>query len=113
MKKDLPAKQNTLFIDSLELLIRFILKCKNDVKRNKADVNLVSSCADIVSAVYQYRRYPNINKFIEKYLTGKEDYFKLQWARATWAKLSTLTEAEISELVINQIQLVDNSLQEQ
>lgn len=112
MEKNTYLQKNSLEIDSLELLIRFLLKCKNDAHKNEHKSKFISSCADIVAAVHYYRRYPNVNDFISKYLKDKENYFQLQWARVTWASLSKMTEAEISNLVINQIYLVDNSEEE-
>ena len=109
MEKSLPIKDNTLKIDSLELLIRFIMKCKNEIQNDRARAEFVTSCADIVSAVYYYRKFPNVNDFINKYLKDKENYFQLQWTRTTWASLSKMTEHEISDLVINQICFIDNS----
>lgn len=102
-------EKGSLSIDSQELLIRFLLKCKNDSKKNECRTDFISSCADIVTATYYYRRYPNVNDFINKYLKEKQNYFHLQWARKTWAKLSEMSESDISNLVINQICMVDNS----
>ncbi len=106
-------QKDVLEIDSHELLIRFLLKCKNDSRSDSSKSSAVSSCADLVTAVYYYRKYPNVNDFIEKYLKNKENYFHLQWARTTWTELSKMTEAERSDLVINQIYIVDNFSEEQ
>lgn len=101
--ESLPIQQNKLEIDSHELLIRFALKCKKDG----------SVCAaDLVTAVYYYRKYPNVTDFITKYLPYNQDYFQIQWVRSSWANFSKMTESEISDLVINQIILVANSEEE-
>ena len=109
MEKEQSLQKNTLEIDSLELLIRFLIKCKGDAQKNESKSKTITSCSDIVAAIYYYRRYPDVTDFIQKYMKSKEDYFQLQWARATWAALSKMSESEISNLVIYQIQLVDNS----
>ncbi|MBI3590762.1 MAG: hypothetical protein HY094_05200 [Candidatus Melainabacteria bacterium] len=109
MEKEQSLQKNTLEIDSLELLIRFLIKCKSDAQKNESKSKTITSCSDIVAAVYYYRKYPNVNDFIQKYMKKKEDYFQLQWTRATWATLSKMSEPELSDLVMYQIQLVDNS----
>lgn len=102
-------QNNSLAIDSLELLIRFLMKCKNDVENNEPKSKFISTCADIVAAVYYYRRYPDINDFIDKYLKNNSNaYLQIQWARTTWSTLSRMSDTEISNLVINNIQCVDN-----
>lgn len=105
MENELSLQKKSLEIDSLELLIRFILMCQNEAKKNELKFSLTSSI-DIVTAIYYYRRYPNVNDFINAYLKDNEDYFKLQWIRKTWDDLSKLSEVELSEIVINQISLV-------
>ena len=105
MENELSIQKNSLEIDSLELLIRFILMCQNEAKNNELKFSL-DSCIDIVTAVYYYRRYPNVNDFINAYLKENENYFKLQWVRMTWDNLSKMSEHELSNLVINQISLV-------
>lgn len=97
-------QENTLEIDSHELLTRFVFKCKKDER---------VCAADIVSAVYYYRKYPGVNDFITKFLVNNQDYFQIQWVRSTWNKLSQMSQEELSELVINQINLVANSEEEQ
>lgn len=110
MENNLPIKEETLEIDSNELLLRFIMKCtKNDTSEFAASK---TSSANLVSAVYYFRKYPDINEFLSKHLKDTKDYFLIQWTRTTWAKLSSMTEEEVCELVINQISLVDNSEEE-
>lgn len=109
MENNYPLKENALEIDSYELLIRFLLKCKIDSEKDEPRAKFISSCADIVTAIYYYRRYPDVNDFINKYLKSKKNYFHLQWARNTWATLSKLTDTEVTEIVINQISIIDNS----
>ena len=107
-----PLEGNTQKVDSFELLIRFLHHCKKNIESNQFKSNVLSS-ADLVTAVYYYRRYPNVNEFIEKFLKDNSDYFQLQWVRSTWTKLSSMTDPEISDLVINQVSLIDNSEEEQ
>lgn len=109
-----PENQNkTLEIDSFELLIRFLQKCKNTIEIDEPRAHFISACADIVTAIYYYRKYPYVNDFIEKHLKDKENYFQVQWARSTWRKLSKMTTAEMCELVIKQVQMIDNSDQDE
>lgn len=108
MEHELHISKNTLEIDSLELLIRFILMCKNEAEKDGLQAPLLCS-ADIVTAVYYYRRYPNVDAFLEKFMKTSSDYFHIQWARSSWAHFSKMTQAELSDLVIYQISLVANS----
>ena len=101
-------QNNKLKIDSFELLIKFLQKCKSDSEANESRASIISSCADIIAAAYYYRKFPNVNDFIEKYLKNKENYFYFQWARSTWSKFGKMTDAELSNLVINQILTIDN-----
>lgn len=102
-------KKDTFEIDSFELLLRFIKKCKSDASKRQHKAQLISSCADIVAAVYYFRRFPNVTNFIKECLKDKDDYFQIQWTRATWASLSNMSEVERCNLVINQIYMVDHS----
>ena len=106
-------RENTLQINLHELLMRFLIKCKNDIEHNEQRASFISSCADIVAAVYYHRQIPDVNDFINKYLKNKNDYLQIQWARKTWETLSRMSEPEISDLVINQIYSVDYSEEEQ
>jgi hypothetical protein len=108
MEPNQSIQNNKLKIDSFELLIRFLQKCKNDSEANEARAPIISSCADIIAAAYYYRKFPNVNDFIEKHLKNKENYFYLQWARSTWSKFDKMTAAELGDLVINQILTIDN-----
>ena len=90
-------------IDSNELISRFTEICKNKVN-NDDDFQAGALCkADIITAVYYYRRHPNVNDFISKYLTNTQDYFQIQWVRSTWTTFSKMSEADLSNIVINQI----------
>ena len=110
MENNLPIKEETLDIDSNELLLRFIMRCTNN--DNCEFSASITSSANLVSAVYYFRKYPDINDFLSKHLKDSKDYFLIQWTRITWTKLSSMTEEEICDLVINQISLVDNSVEE-
>lgn len=112
MENNLSLQKETLNIDSHELLLRFILKCKKESENNE-NKDLLTSAADLVTAVYYYRKYPDADNFISQYLSNSQDYFQIQWVRRTWANLSKLTPDEHSNLVINQISLVANSEEEQ
>lgn len=103
---------DTLEIDSFELLIRFIITCKNQAEKNESKAYLMKF-ADIVSAVYYYRKYPNIEDFLRKYMSNGADYFHIRWAREIWSEFSKMSQAQISELVIKKISLVAKSEQEQ
>ncbi len=97
------SRNNILKIDSDELINRFIEICKNKVANNKDSQAATLCTADIVTAVYYYRRYPDVNEFISNYLSNTQDYFQLQWVRSTWTALSKISEVELSNIVINQI----------
>lgn len=103
---------DTLEIDSLELLIRFVIICKNLAENNELKSQLLGS-ADIVSAVYYYRKFPNVEDFINLFMKNTGEYFQIQWARKTWAEFSRMSHAELSELVINKISFVANLEKEQ
>lgn len=81
--------------------------------KDESKSRLIFACADIISAVYYYRRYPVVEDFINKFLKLKNDYFQIQWIRNTWSKFNTMTDEELCELVINQINLVDYSKDEE
>lgn len=102
MDNEIDTNNKPLAIDSQELLFRFIVSCQNSFEKNSLKYSLLS-CADIVSAVHYYRKYPNVNEFINTYVRDKKDYFKIQWIRSTWATFSNMTEEELSNLIINQI----------
>ena len=112
MDNELTLHNNSLDIDSHELLLRFIFSCQNEKKDSELKMSLLSS-ADIVSAVYYFRKYPNVNDFLEACLKNSNDYFKIQWIRSTWADLEKLNPSGLSDLVIKQISLVANLEKEQ
>ena len=93
-------------------MTRFIFSCKNIAEKCKEAEPVICS-ADIVTAVYYYRRYPNVNEFINNFFRSTQNYFQLQWLRSTWTTFSKMSEAELSDIVINQIMLVANSEEEQ
>ena len=107
MDNEINLEKNQLKIDLQELLFRFIISCQQAVQKNQLKHSLLSS-ADIVSAVYYYRKYPNVDEFISAYLNNNKDYFKLQWVRSTWITFSNMTNEELSNLVINQLMLGSN-----
>ena len=109
MENNLPIRDNQLQIDSMELLTRYLIQCKSELKKNKDYALLINYSAEIVTAVYYFRQYPDINEFINKYLKKRNDYFYIQWIRTTWASFGKMSEEEISNLVINQIPTVANS----
>ena len=113
MENQLPTENNMSKIDSNELINRFTEICKNKATNNDDLLAGALCTADIVTAVYYYRRYPNVNEFISKYLSNTQDYFQLQWVRSTWTAFSKMSETELSNLVINQITAVDNLNDEQ
>ncbi|OGI18696.1 MAG: hypothetical protein A3B68_03375 [Candidatus Melainabacteria bacterium RIFCSPHIGHO2_02_FULL_34_12] len=115
MENELPIHDqgNTLQADSLELLTRFLIQCKSDTESQSDRKEVVNSSADLVTAVYYYRRYSDVNEFISKYLKNNNDYFHIQWIRTTWDSLSKMSDAQISELVINQITIIANPDEEE
>ena len=113
MDNELPIKEsNILEVDYLELLTRIILSC-NDLSQSDPSKTESIKAADIISAAYYFRRYPDVDDFIEKFLKKHNDYFQLQWIRSAWSKFHKLSEEELSELVIDQICLVANLEEEQ
>ncbi len=106
---NLPIKEETLAVDSSELLLRFIHECTNTKNKIENEENPLLTSANLVSAVYYYRRHPNIEEFLNMILKDSKDYFMIQWIRTTWDKLSSMTEEEICDLVINNISIVANS----
>ena len=108
MGNELNTQGNTLEIDSLELLVRFIIMCKNRAEESELKLHFIAN-ADLVSAVYYYRKYPNIDDFLNIHMKDNADYFQIQLARQAWAEFSIMTQAELSDFVINKISLVDNS----
>jgi len=112
MENKLYLLSDAKVIDSGELIIRFIYHCKSFSEKNTNETPLLSF-VDIVTAVYYYRKYPNVDDFISKYLKHNKDYFFLQWVRSTWATLSKMTEEEMSNLVINQIAIVASLIEEE
>ena len=112
MENKLYLLSDAKVIDSGELTIRFIYHCKS-FSEKKTNETPVLSFVDIVTAVYYYRKYPNVDDFISKYLKNNKDYFFLQWVRSTWATLSKMTEGEMSNLVINQIAIVASLVEEE
>ncbi len=109
MENNLPIQENTQIIDSMELLTRFLIKCKEELQRDEEKVLVINCSADLVTAVYYYRKYPDVNEFINKYLKNSNNYFHIQWVRATWITFSKMSPEEISNLVINQISAVADS----
>lgn len=107
MEDELHMKDKMERIDSLELLVRFNLDCQKKAKETELKSHL-GFCSDLVSAVYYFRRYPDVEVFINSYLKNSPNYFQIQWVRATWAHLNKLTKEGLSDLVINQISFIAN-----
>lgn len=106
MEDELNIKEkNKEAIDSQELLIRFNLDC-NKKAQNSELKSLALYSSDIVSAVHYFRKYPDVGEFIERFLKNNKEYFQIQWVRSTWNKLSQMSQEELSEVVINQINFV-------
>ena len=99
-------------INSMELLCRFILECKNIAQGEEYYPASLCS-ADILTAVYYFRKYPNVDDFINNIYKSAKSYFQLHWIRSIWSRFSKMSQAELSELVINQITLVANLQEEQ
>lgn len=99
-------------INPFELLNNFVTECKNIVKNDNYYPTSLCS-ADILTAVYYYRLYPDVEHFIEDIFKFKNNYFQLQWVRSVWSRFSNMTDVELSDLVINQIKLVAKLGEEQ
>lgn len=107
MSKEQKLQKNPLVIDSLELLIRFLIICKNKAQKSEFKSQALS-CADFVTAAHYYLQYPNVDDFLNIYMTSDVDYFQIQQIRKTWSEISKLSRSELSELVINRITFVAN-----
>ena len=112
MENELPIQKEGLKINSLALLSNFIAQCKKVAKNNDYYPTALCS-ADILTAVHYYRLYPDVEYFIENVFKFKTNYFQLQWVRSMWSRFSKMSEAELSNLVINQITLVAKLEEEQ
>ena len=99
-------------INPFELLSNFVSECKKIVREDDYYPTVLCS-ADILTAVYYYRSYPDVEYFIENIFKFKHNYFQLQWVRSIWARFSKMSDVELSNLVINQITLVAKLGEEQ
>ena len=106
MEKDL-FLEDTVTIDSIELLDRFTKDSKKILELSDMKAS-ISTSIDIVTAVYYFRKYNNVDDFINSCLQHATDYFLLQWVRSTWAKFSSMTDVELSDIVINNVELVNS-----
>ena len=99
MDHELEQRQN-LEIDSLELIVRYALICEES-----------GGCPDIVTAIYYFRRYPNVHDFINEHVkecSGDKNYeTKVQWLKIIWTYLSTMGDMELSDLIIKEISQAD------
>ena len=107
-EKDIESKK----INPFELLSNFVSECKEIVRDDDYYPTALCS-ADILTAVYYYRLYPDVEYFLENIFKLKQNYFQMQWVRSIWSRFSKMTEAELSEIVINQIMLVAKLAEEQ
>ena len=112
MDNETNTHKQTFNIDSFQLLSRFVGECKE--LANGLDYYPHSLCsADIITAVYYYRVFPDADTFIEKAFKSSKNYFQLQWVRSMWAKFDDMSNEQLSTLVINQIGSVANLTEEQ
>ena len=112
MENELPIKSEEIKISSFDLLANFVAQCKNIVRSEDYYPTALCS-ADILTAVYYYRLYPDVKYFLENIFKFKHNYFQIQWVRSIWQRFAKMTDAELSELVINQITLVAKLGEEQ
>lgn len=112
MENEMSLKDEEIKISSIQLLSNFVSQCKEITSDSEYYPTALCS-ADILTAVYYYRMYPDVQYFIENIFKFRNNYFQLQWVRATWSKFSKMTDAELSDLVINQITLVAKLAEEQ
>lgn len=106
MGNEVDFKQGQLNVDSFELLVRFILECKDKVEKDDSAYPLFDS-ANLVTAVYYFRKYADVNEFLEQFVKSSNDYFQIQWIRSAWTRFSNMSQEELSNLVINQISSID------
>ena len=111
IENELPI-QKEIKINPFELLSNFVSQCKNIVGGDKYYPTALCS-ADILTAVYYYRLYPDAQYFLDNIFKLKHNYFQIQWVRSIWQRFAKMTDAELSELVINQITLVAKLGEEQ
>ncbi len=109
MENNLPVEKEPLKVSTQELITRFVDFCKFLSKDCKEGKSIPLCTADIVTAVYYYRKHQDVNEFLTKYITYNQDYFQIQWIRSMWSTFQNMTAVELSDLVINQITSVDNS----
>ena len=112
MENELPIQSGEGKVNSFELLSNFVTQCKKIVKEDDYYPTTLCS-ADILTAVYYYRMYPDVEYFIENIFKFKHNYFQIQCVRDMWQRFAKMTDAELSELVINQITLVAKLGEEQ
>lgn len=112
MENELPIQNEEIKINSFELLSNFVSQCKKIVRDGDYYPSALCS-ADILTAVHYYRLYPDVEYFIEHIFKFKNNYFQLQWVRSIWSRFRAMSEAELSNLVINQITLVAQLEEEQ
>ena len=112
IENELSVQSEEVEINSFELLAGFVSECKKIVREDDYYPTVLCS-ADILTAVYYYRLYPDVEYFIENVFKFKHNYFQLQWVRSIWLRFGKMTDAELSELVINQIILVAKLGEEQ
>jgi len=106
MNNEVDFKQGQLNVDSFELLIRFILECRDKAEKDDSAYPLFDS-ANLVTAIYYFRRYADVNEFLEQFVKSSNDYFQIQWVRSAWARFNNMSQEELSDLVINQISSID------
>ncbi len=104
----LPIHQETLNINSHELLVKYVLASTEDGQNCDGSKKELISAANTVSSIYYFRKFPNVEDFIRVHLAKCNDYFLIQWVRNTWLELGAMTSEELSELVINKLTSVDN-----
>lgn len=112
MENELPIQSEQIKINSFELLSNFVSECKKII-RDGNDYPTALCSADILTAVYYYRLYPDVEYFLENIFKLKQNYFQMQWVRSIWSRFGKMTDAELSEIVINQIILVAKLTEEQ
>ena len=112
MENEIKPAKDQLSIDSFQLLSKFVTQCKEASKEHDYYPTPLCS-ADILTAVYYYRIFPNVNEFLDKIYKNKNNYFQLQWIRNIWQKMANMSEPELSELVIKQIGSVANFTEQQ
>jgi hypothetical protein len=99
---------NTVIDYNSELWFRFLSACENGIKTSilpQTDVAELSQSLDLIRAINSYRAYSSPEKLFEAYpeLSSQKEYVDMLWEH-----FNSLSEEEMSNLVIDMIHEVCN-----